>query len=51
MTLTPRKTQPSEIVRISQMTVAVRWLVCAALTASAIVSELPMSTAVLSAPR
>ena len=42
---------PSTIVRMSQLTVARRLLVCAARTASAIVSELPISTAVLRAPQ
>ena len=51
MTFTPRKTSPRTIVRISQTTVACRLLNCAARTASAIVSELPMSTTVFSAPQ
>ncbi len=38
------------MVRISQLTVQRRLLVCAARTPSAIVSELPMRTTVLSAP-
>ena len=50
MTLTPRKTLPRKIVASSQLTVALRWLVWAARTASAMVSELPISTAVLNRP-
>ena len=41
---------PSTIVTSSQLTVALRLLVCAARTASAIVSELPIRTAVLNRP-
>ena len=41
---------PRTIVASSQLTVALRWLVCAARTASAIVSELPISTTVLNSP-
>jgi hypothetical protein len=52
MTLTPRNTAPRNIVATSHMT----WVkggrpVCAARTASAIVSELKISTAVLKAPQ
>ena len=50
MTLTPRNTLPRTIVASSQLTVALRWLVCAERTASAMVSELPMRTAVLNSP-
>ena len=50
ITLTPRNTLPRTIVASSQLTVALRWLVWAERTASAIVSELPMRTAVLNNP-
>ena len=42
---------PRIVVRISQVTVAFRWLVCAHRTAMAIVRELKISTAVLRAPQ
>ena len=39
------------MVRISQLTVALRLLVCAARTASAMVRELPIRTIVFSSPQ
>ena len=51
ITFTPRNTVPRIMVRISQFTVAWRLLVCAPRTAIAMVSELPISTAVLRPPQ
>ena len=50
--LMPRNAAPKTIVETSQKTCVSRfWLVCAARTASAIVSELTIRIAVLTAPQ